>query len=217
MKIEIWSDLVCPWCYIGKRRLEKALEKFEHADKVELEFKSYQLNPGIQTDVETSSIDYLVNNKGITKQQAKQMTLQVTEIAAKEGLTYQLENNIALNTLKAHRLLHLAKESGKQNQLEEALFHAYFSEAENIDDHATLFTIGLSVGLKEQEIQRVLSTDVYSSAVQHDIQEGIQIGLKGVPFFVFDRKYGISGAESTQTFLETLEKVLEESQLVTTE
>jgi len=211
MKIEIWSDIVCPWCYIGKRRFETALSQFKHADQVEIEYKSYQLNPDMETDTSMSINQYLSKHKGISEQEAAQMSAHVTQVAADEGLNYQLDKAIPVNTIKAHRLLHLAKEKGKQAELKEALLKAYFIDAANTDDHATLLNIALSAGLEEQDIQQVLTTDAYKADVQRDIHEGIQIGLQGVPFFVIDRKYGISGAQAPETFLQALEKVRQET------
>src|SRR5690606_7600524 len=136
MKIEIWSDIVCPWCYIGKRRFENALSQFKHAEEVEVEYKSYQLNPDMATDTEMSINQYLSVHKGISMQEAERMSQHVTHVAKEEGLDYSLDKAIPVNTFKAHRLLHLAKENGLQVELKEALLHAYFIEAANVDDHA---------------------------------------------------------------------------------
>lgn len=211
MKIEIWSDIICPWCYVGKRRFEAALQQFEYADQLEVEYKSYQLNPDMETDPQKNIHQYLSENKGISIQEAEQMTAHVSEVAKTVGLDYRLEEAIPVNTFKAHRLLHLAKEKGKQAELKEALLHAYFIQTKNIDDHATLLNLAKDVGLEELDIQNVLTTDLYKANVQSDIYEGIQLGLQGVPFFVFNRKYGIAGAQPTEAFLNTLKQSFEEA------
>lgn len=209
MKIEIWSDIVCPWCYIGKRKFEKALEQFEHAEEVEIEYKSYQLNPDMETDTEMTIHQYLSANKGISIQEAEQMTNHVSQVAETVGLNYQLDKAIPINTFRAHRLLHLAKEKGLQSQLKEALLHAYFIEAKNVDDHAVLLDLAKGIGLDEIDVQNVFTTDLYKANVQRDIHEGVQLGLQGVPFFVIDRKYGISGAQATETFLNALKQAVD--------
>lgn len=213
MKIEIWSDIVCPWCYIGKRRFEKAMGQFEHANQVEIEYMSYQLNPDMPTDPTMSINQYLAEHKGISMQEAAQMSEHVTQIAKDEGLHYQLDKAIPLNTFKAHRLLHLAKENGKQAELKEALLLAYFIEAANVDDHAVLLNTATKIGLNEADVQNVLTSDLYKANVERDIHEAIQLGLRGVPFFVIDRKYGVSGAQSPETFLNALQKAFSESEV----
>ena len=210
MTIEIWSDIVCPWCYIGKRRLEKALTQFKHANAVEIEYKSYQLNPDMPTDTSMSINQYLSVHKGISMQEAEQMSQRVSQIAQEEGLQYQLDKAIPVNTFKAHRLLHLAKEKGVQAELKEALLHAYFINATNVDDHAILLKLATAVGLEETAVQNVLTTDTYKADVERDIHEGIQLGLQGVPFFVIDRKYGVSGAQGADVFLRALQRAHEE-------
>ncbi|UKN01206.1 DsbA family oxidoreductase [Paracrocinitomix mangrovi] len=212
MKIEIWSDIVCPWCYIGKRRFEKALAQFKYADEVTVEFKSYELNPDVVTNPNLKISKYLSTYKGIPIEQVESMNEHVTKTAETEGLNYQLDKVFPTNTFKAHRLLHLAKEKGLQFELKEALMNAYFVEAKNVDDHANLLQIAISVGLDEMDVQNVLTTEMYKANVQRDIEEGIQLGLQGVPFFVIDRKYGISGAQSTDTFLQSLLRAYAESE-----
>lgn len=206
MKVEIWSDVVCPWCYIGKRRFEKALSTFAHKDRLEIEWKSYQLDPQMETDTSLNIHQYLADKKGMTLAQAKAMGNNVTEVAAKEGLSYDFSKTIPVNTIKAHRLMHYAATVQKQGETKEALLHAYFTTGKNLDDTPTLVEIAKTIGLDEAEVRKVLDSEAYRDAVQADIQEGVQLGLKGVPFFVFDRKYAISGAQQSKVFSQTLKK-----------
>lgn len=206
MKIEIWSDVVCPWCYIGKRRLEEALNSFPHRDRLHIEWKSYQLDPQMETDTSLNIHQYLADKKGMSLAQAKAMGDNVTQVAAEVGLSYDFSKTIPVNTIKAHRLLHYAATVQKQDETKEALLHAYFTAGDNLDDNPTLVRISEAIGLDPAAVSKVLESDAYMSEVQADIREGVQLGLRGVPFFVFDRKYGISGAQQTEVFTQTLEK-----------
>jgi predicted DsbA family dithiol-disulfide isomerase len=206
MKIEIWSDVVCPWCYIGKRRFEAALKDFEHAEYLDIEWKSYQLDPEMETDPSISTYEYLATRKGMSMAQAKAMGDNVTEVAKGVGLTYDFSKTIPINTIKAHRLLHFAKSLDKQGEMKEALLNAYFIEAKNLDDNETLADIASKVGIDKKQALVVLESDAFLKDVQSDINEAVQLGLRGVPFFVFNRKYGVSGAQQEKVFLNTLEK-----------
>ncbi len=206
MKIEIWSDIACPFCYIGKRKIEKALEKFPHKDQVEIEWKSFLLNPDQVTQPNKSSLEYLSEVKGWSLEQTKEITSNVTHMAAQEGLEYHLDKTVVANTKKAHRILHLAKSQGKGDEMKERLLKAYFTEAVNIDDDGILLGIALEIGLEESAIKEVLNSDKFTNEVDQDIYESRQIGLRGVPFFVLDRKYGISGAQPDEVFEDTLAK-----------
>ena len=208
MKVEIWSDVMCPFCYIGKRRFEEALAQFYNADGVEVVWKSYQLNPGLKTDTSISIHQYLANIKGIDLDDAKQMNQQVTEMAEGVGLSYDFDRAIVANSFDAHRLIQLAKQYGLADAAEEALFKAYFTEGKNIADDGTLIIIGARLGLNADVVQHKLNTNAFADAVKQDITEAQQLGLRGVPFFVFDRKYAVSGAQPTEVFLQTLEKAL---------
>jgi len=206
MKIEIWSDVVCPFCYIGKRKMEKALEKFPFKDQVEIEWKSFQLNPDQVTNPEINTLEHLSQSKGWSMEQTRQITSNVIEMAKEEGLTFDFENAKVANTLKAHQLIHLAKKSGKQGEMKETLLQAYFSEGLNVDDLDTLIELGKKVGLNGSEIKLSLESNSFQDDVNQDIYESRLIGVRGVPFFVLDRKYGISGAQSDEVFDQTLEK-----------
>ncbi len=201
---------MCPFCYIGKRRFEDALSQFAHKDEVEIEWKSFQLNPDLVTDTTISSAQYLADKKGVTIDHAHQMHNHVTQMAAEVGLTYNLDKAVVANSFDAHRFAHLAKQKGLGIEAEEALFKAYFTDNKNIADHDTLVQLGESIGLKADEVISVLSTDKFTGDVTHDIYEAQQLGINAVPFFVMDRKYGVSGAQAVPTFLQTLEKAYTE-------
>ncbi|MDB5109762.1 MAG: DsbA family oxidoreductase [Mucilaginibacter sp.] len=212
MKIEIWSDVMCPFCYIGKRRFENALQHFTHKNDVEIEWKSFQLNPNLKTDPAINITQYLADVKGWTTEYAQQLNDRVTEMAAGEGLTYDFEKAVVANSFDAHRLAHLAKKHGLGDQAEEALFKAYFTEGKNIADHGDLTELGMSIGLEENEIKHTLESDTYAGDVKHDIAEAGYLGISGVPFFVMNGKYAVSGAQMVPVFLETLEKSYSEWQ-----
>lgn len=206
MKIEIWSDVICPFCYIGKRNFEAALKQFEHATELEIVWKSFQLDPSIPEDLEESQETYLSKRKGLALQQVKAMLAQVSEMARGVGLQYQLEKSVVANTKKAHRLIQMAKTKGLGDEAEESLFHAFFIEGRNIADNHELQSIGLAIGLSKDEVSEALSDAQYEQAFHQDLAEAQQLGISGVPFFVFDRKYGISGAQPVPVFVETLKK-----------
>lgn len=204
MKIEIWSDILCPFCYIGKRNFEAALSQFEHKDNVEVVWKSYQLDPTMPNVPTENYVDYLVKRKAMQPEQVKNMLENVTETAKHAGLDYDLKHAVIVNSRKAHQLLQLAKTKGLANELEEQLFKAFFTDNKNIADEDVLSSIGSAVGLNINEIQHSFADPVYNDMVEKDIKEARDIGVQGVPFFVVDRKYAISGAQPPQVFLESL-------------
>jgi len=206
MKVEIWSDVMCPFCYIGKRRFEAALQQFRQKDNIEIEWKSFQLNPGLVTDPNVNINEYLAERKGITVDHAKQMNDYVTNMAAEVGLQYDFDKAIVANSFNAHRLSHLAKKHGLGDAMEEALFKAYFTEGKNTDDKQTLTELGIDIGLDRDEITKTLDNDDFADAVKHDIAEAQYLGIQGVPFFVMNNKYGVSGAQAVEIFTQTLEK-----------
>jgi predicted DsbA family dithiol-disulfide isomerase len=210
MKVEIWSDIMCPFCYIGKRKFEIALQQFAYKDQVEVIWHSYQLDPDLHHVPGKSIHDVLAEKKGWSPQQARQMNNQVTAMAQEVGLAYHLDQAVPANTFSAHRLTHLAKKQGLQNQAEERLFSAYFIEGKNIQDTETLVQLGQEIGLAEAELRQVLTSDAFADAVWRDIHEAQQIGVRGVPFFVLNKKYGISGAQPSEVFLQALNQVWEE-------
>jgi protein disulfide-isomerase len=208
MKIEVWSDIMCPFCYIGKRHLELALKQFPEME-VELVWKSFQLDPTITPQPGKDVYSYLAERKGMSLEESKQMHQHVVDRAAEVGLVYNYDKAIIANSFDAHRLLHLAKRNGKGNELKEKLLAAYFTEGKDFGDKQVLTQLGLEVGLKEEDIHTVLFTDMYAREFQADIQEAQEIGVRGVPFFVFDRKYAVSGAQPIEAFVETIQAVLQ--------
>jgi predicted DsbA family dithiol-disulfide isomerase len=206
MKVEIWSDVMCPFCYIGKRRFENALAQFENKDEVEIVWRSFQLNPALQTDPSKNTIEHLAESKGWDMEYTRKTTDYVVNMAKELGLNYDFEKAIVANSFKAHRLLHLAKQNQVQNECEEKLFEAYFIHGKNIDDNDVLLELGLSLGIDSDAILDMLSSDAFAADVESDINQAKQIGVQGVPFFVFDNKYAISGAQQSETFLAALYK-----------
>lgn len=206
MKVEIWSDVMCPFCYIGKRRFEDALQQFEHKGQIEVEWKSFQLNPDMKTDPSININQYLADVKGWNLEYAQQMNNHVTEMAAQVGLTYDFDKAVVANSFNAHRLSHFAKKHGLGAAAEEALFNAYFAEGKNIDDHDTLTELGVSLGLNAGDVKQTLDSNDFADAVKRDIAEAQYLGIQGVPFFVMNNKYGVSGAQAVPVFSETLEK-----------
>ena len=211
MKVEIWSDVMCPFCYIGKRKFEKALAQFEHKDRVIVEWKSFQLNPDLITDPNKNTIVHLAESKGWTLDYTKQTTEHVSNIAKQQGLNFNFEKAVVANSFDAHRLLHLAKKHNLQNECEEKLFEAYFTLGINTADHAELKKIGIEIGLDQNEINEMLNSNLYTNEVKQDIYHAQQIGVRGVPFFVFENKYAVSGAQESETFLGALKKAFSET------
>lgn len=210
MKVEIWSDIVCPFCYIGKRRFEKTLADFPHREQIEVEWKSYLLNPNLVTQLNKSLSHYLAESKGISIQEARSLNDHLTKMAADEGLVYKLEQAVVANSKRAHRMIHYAKSKGKQSEMKERLFAAYFTESKNIDDRTTLIELGEDIGLNRKELEEVLSTEKFEDAIMQDIYEAHQVGVKGVPFFVYNNQYGISGAQPIELFEQTLNQSYQE-------
>lgn len=210
MKIEIWSDVLCPFCYIGKRNFETALEQFADKDQVEVIWKSFQLDSEIPDVPSDDYVDYLVKRKGMSADHVKGMLDSVTNTAKEAGLDYHLEKSVIVNSLNAHKLIQFAKSKDLGDPMEERLFSAFFIEGKNIADLVELTKLGKEVGLDEKELQAAFTDDKYAYQVQQDIAEAQQIGVRGVPFFVLNRKYGISGAQPPSVFLENLEKSFSE-------
>ena len=210
MQVEIWSDVMCPFCYIGKRKFEAALAQFKHKENIEIVWKSYQLNPEMKTDPTKNSITALAEHKGISLAESEEMHQYVIEMASKVGLQYHMNKTISANSFNAHRLTHYAKSQGKQLEIEEKLFEAYFIAGKNIDDINTLIALGESIGMAHDDLVKVLNSNDYSDDVRNDIYEAQQVGVRGVPFFVFDRKFAISGAQESNVFLTSLDKAFDE-------
>ncbi|WP_417352361.1 DsbA family oxidoreductase [Flavobacterium alkalisoli] len=212
MKIEIWSDIMCPFCYIGKRRFEEALAGFEGRNDVEIEWKSFLLSPELKTDPTKNIHQFLAEHKNISLEEAKGMNNYVTNMAAQAGLIYDFDRAIPANSFNAHRFLHFAKKYGKQNEAEEKLFRAYFTEGKNIDDAQILMLLAIELGLDANKLAEAMNNGEFANDVIADINEAQQLGIRGVPFFVFNRKYAVSGAQESRAFAETLDKAFEEWQ-----
>jgi predicted DsbA family dithiol-disulfide isomerase len=209
MRIEIWSDVVCPWCYIGKRRLEKSLVTFDHRDDVEIVWRSFQLDPSAPTVPTETVAEALGRKYGGGPEAGRQMIDRVEAVAAEEGLLFRHHRSLRVGTVDAHRLLHLALETGGpalQGRLKEALLAAYFVETENVADHDTLLRLATGVGLDQARVREVLASDEYADAVEADIREAAALGASGVPFYVVDRRYGVSGAQPSEVFSQVLER-----------
>ncbi|MGV0919422.1 DsbA family oxidoreductase [Empedobacter falsenii] len=213
MKIEIWSDVMCPFCYIGKHNLEKALENLEYKDQIEIIWKSYQLDASIPEVVNDTYAGYLSKKRNVSEEQGNQMLASVSTTAKQIGLDYHFDKTIMTNSFKAHRLIQFAKSKAKGSQMEERLFKAFFTEGKNVSDTDTLIQLAKEIGLEKNEISAAFTDDIYAYQVKNDINEAIQLGVTGVPFFVLDRKYGISGAQPSDVFSNTIEKAFEEWKL----
>jgi predicted DsbA family dithiol-disulfide isomerase len=210
MKIEIWSDFVCPFCYIGKRRLEHALEQFPHQESVIIEFKSYQLDPAARHLPGKNFYETFSELKGIPLEQVKEMNGQVALQAKEEGLDYHFDTMQYANTFDAHRLFHYAKQQDKGSEITERLLQAFFTESELLSDIDTLVRLGGEVGLDENRTRDVLASQKYTQKVKEDIAVAQEIGVQGVPFFVFNEKYALSGAQPSKVFREALQMMWEE-------
>ncbi|MUT67943.1 DsbA family oxidoreductase [Paenibacillus sp. NEAU-GSW1] len=212
MKIEVWSDFACPFCYIGKRRLEGALEQFAHRDDIEVEFRSFELDPNAKRDVDYDVNDMLANKYGMTREQAQANNRQLTEQARTLGLDYHMDEIKLTNTFDAHRLTHLAAKYGKREAMAERLLKAYFTDSKHLGDQETLADLAAEVGLDRAEALKALQSEDFSQEVRADEQEASQIGVRGVPFFVIDRKYAVSGAQPSEVFLQAISQAYQESQ-----
>ncbi|GAC1433026.1 MAG: protein disulfide isomerase FrnE [Chloroflexota bacterium] len=205
MKVEIWSDVVCPWCYIGKRRVEAALARFEHRDEVDLVWRSFELDPQAPPRHSGAMADRLAEKYGTTRAQAEAMNARVAAVAAGDGLAFHLESAQSGNTFDAHRLLHHAAAHGRQADLKERLMHAYFTEGRAIGDAEVLVEIAGEAGLDRAGARAVLASDAYAADVRADERRAAALGIRGVPFVVIDGQYGVSGAQASGVFLEALE------------
>ncbi len=210
MKIEIWSDYVCPFCYIGKRRLEKALEDFPHKDKIDIEFKSFELDPNAKRDTDLTIYEILAKKYGMPVEEAKRMSAGVAKQASEVGLQFHFDTSIPTNTFDAHRLAKYAETQGKAKEVTESLLKAYFTESKHIGDKSYLKKLAVSLGMDATEVEEVLAGDAYEKDVRYDQREAKEIGVQGVPFFVLNSKYAISGAQPPEVFAEALAKVWEE-------
>jgi predicted DsbA family dithiol-disulfide isomerase len=206
MQIEIWSDVVCPWCYLGKRRFEQALAEFPLRDEVTVVHRSFQLDPSAPRDHTVATSELLSTKYGLTPERVDQMQREMTERAAADGLDYHLDGQQSGNTVDAHRLVHLAAARGRQDELVERLYRAYFSEQRSVFDADSLAELAAEAGLDEAEVRDVLAGDAYADAVAADVAQAQAYGITGVPFYVLDGRIGVSGAQPVEVFTRALEQ-----------
>lgn len=204
MKVDIWSDVRCPFCYIGKRKFEKALEKFPHKNEIEVNWHSFELDPTLKTNPEVNAVEHIAEIKGISKEQAEGMHEHVINVAKEVELDFNFDKSVVANSFNAHRLIQLAKTKSLANEAEEALFKAHFTEGKNIDDEETLIRTGVSIGLDKNEIKEIFSSDAFSEEVKQDEMQAQSFGIRGVPFFILNNKYAVSGAQSPDVFSQAL-------------
>lgn len=216
MKVEIWSDIACPWCYVGKRRFERALEQFEHARDVEVVWRSFELDPHAPRTHAESQDELLAKKYGMPVEKARAMNERMTGEARKEGLEFHLDRVRVGNTFDAHRLVHLAAESGRADAMKERLMRAYFTEGEAVGDPATLVRLGTDVGLDEARVREVVSGSAYAKDVRADEERARAFGISGVPFFAIDERYGVSGAQPSEVLLDALRQAYEEAEATPT-
>jgi len=209
VRIEIWADVVCPWCYIGKRRLERALASFEHRDEVEVVYRSYELDP-FAPDVGTETTVQVLGRKlGADEAGTRAMMARADEVAAAEGLHFAHADALHARTLTAHRLLHLARTQGRQQALLEEILAAYFTRGESLGDHDVLRRAAATAGLDATRVEQVLGSDEFRDDVVADVAQARAYGSSGVPFFVIDARFGISGAQPTELFEQALAQAWE--------
>ena len=209
MRIDIWSDVVCPWCYVGKRRFERALAAFDARDEVQVVHRSFQLDPTRPKGQTQKRREMLMAKYRLTAAQVQGLDAQMEQTAAAEGLEYHLGDGVTGNTLDAHRLLHLAAERGRQDDALERFYRAYFTEGRSLFDRPSLTALAVEAGLDERDVHGVLDSDAYAAAVATDIREAQTLGANGVPFFVFDNRFGVSGAQASDVFSQVLARARE--------
>ncbi|RRQ46158.1 DsbA family protein [Chryseobacterium sp. SC28] len=206
MKVDIWSDTRCPFCFIGKKNFEKALQNFAHREHIEVNWHSFQLDPHLKTDLSKNHYEYLSQVKGLPMQQVRQMHENLIQAGKNSGIDFNFDEVKVSNSFKSQMLVQLAKKKGKASEMEELLFEAYFIHGKDIDNVEVLAEIGGKVGFSKEEIENAVNSDQLSELVNHDISEASNLGIRGVPFFVFNQKYAVSGAQPTHLFAEALEK-----------
>jgi len=210
MKVEIWSDVICPFCYIGKRRIESALAQLPQRERIEITWKSFQLQPETRTDPTRNALQHLAERKGWSMDVARQVAADLSNRARDVGLAFNYDRTVVANTFDAHRLIHFATAQGKGDDMTEQLFKSYFIDGRNIADHAFLTELAAGIGLPADEVKDALASDRFADDVRHDIDDALQMGINGVPFFVLDNKYAVSGAQDTSVFVEALTRALNE-------
>lgn len=206
LTVEIWSDVVCPFCYIGKREFENALARFPHRDSVNVVWKSFELDPSAPARSGVDTYGMLSEKYGMTREQAMERTRGVRERAASLGLQYDFDKAVVGSSFDAHRLIQLAKSRGLGDAAEERLFKAYFTEGIHLADRGSLVAMGVEIGLEKKDVEAMLESSSQAEAVRSDEREAQELGINGVPFFVFDRRLAVNGAQTSDTFLQALEQ-----------
>lgn len=206
IQIEIWSDISCPFCYLGKKNFEMALAESGYRDRVRIIWKSYLLNPGMRTEPGLSLYDFLEREKGWDKSEVVATEARLNQAGKIIGVQYRFDKVVVSSTLRAHALLHYAGKQGKQGPVGERLFKAYFTEGANVDDVQTLVRLALECGLDTSELEKILTSGAYDTDIRRDIAEAERLNVRGVPYFLIDRKYAVSGAQDPEVFIETLKK-----------
>lgn len=214
MKVEIWSDIMCPFCYIGKRNFETALSQFVNKDQIEVEWKSFQLDPTIPEvpKYQDDMYMFVADRKGMSYEQSKKSHQDLIQYAKSVGLEYNFDKALVTNSSKGHRLIQFAKTKGLGEKAEERLFYAYFTQGKNLSNAATLIELGKEIGLAETEVNEALANPLYVQKVESDSKEAQTLGARGIPFFVINRKYAIAGAQQPNEILKTIEKAFAEWQ-----
>ncbi len=212
MQVEIWSDVVCPWCYLGKRRLEQALERFPHRDRIDIVWRSFELDPDAPTAPQDLAAR-LASRYGMSTQEAADRNSQMTELAAESGLAFRLDIAKPANTFDAHRVLHVARADGRESEAKERLLAAYFSEGRVISDTDTLVELAAEVGVDPDRTRAALAGDGFAGEVRADEREAVELGITGVPFFVLGRRYAVSGAQPPELLLQALEQAWADTML----
>lgn len=215
MKVEIWSDVVCPWCYVGKRNFEAALAEFEHRDDVTVTYRSFELDPSAPPERDGPYGAHLARKYGLSEDQALNMMESMTKTGSRAGVVLDFEKARPGNTFDAHRLLHLAAEKGLQEALKERLLRANFSEGERVGDRGTLVRLAGEVGIPAEEAAAVLDSDAYAAAVRADEELAMDLGISAVPYFVIDRKFGIPGAQAPDVISQALRRAWEKTSTAT--
>lgn len=211
MKIEIWSDVMCPFCYIGKNNFEQALAKLPFKDEVEVEWKSFQLDPTLDPKETKNTIEYFKEKKGFPEAQAQQMIGQVAQMGKGAGIDFNFEKALITNTFSAHKLLHLAKKHNKANEMEEALFIAHFIDGKNVGDLDTLVSLAETLGIDKEEAKQAVISEEFDYEINQDILEARNNGVSGVPFFILNGKYAVSGAQPVELFENALQQTYNET------
>lgn len=211
MRVDIWTDIVCPWCYVGKRRFETALAGFPHRDELEIVHRSFQLNPGAPKGTTSDRRTHLMSKYGWSDAQTDGFEANMERTAATEGLDFHLAGSVTGNTFDAHRIMHLGRDRGMQEAVVERLYRAYFTDQRSIFDHDSLTALAAEAGLDAGEARRVLQDTTYGDAVMADISEARMLGVNGVPFYALDSRYGVSGAQSAEVFADALTRAWQEA------